>query len=76
MDYKELAVADTSDLRDGEMKEVSAGGARILLARVGGDFRAVGAACPHYGAPLSEGALCSSTGARRSSRGASQRTTW
>lgn len=58
MDYKEFPLADTSDLADGEMKEVSAGETRILLARVGGEFHAVGAACPHYGAPLAEGALC------------------
>jgi NADPH-dependent 2,4-dienoyl-CoA reductase/sulfur reductase-like enzyme/nitrite reductase/ring-hydroxylating ferredoxin subunit len=58
MDYKEFPLANTSDLRDGEMKEVSAGDTRILLARVGGEFHAVGATCPHYGAPLAEGALC------------------
>jgi len=58
MDYKEFPLANTSDLADGEMKEVSAGDTRILLARVGGEFHAVGAACPHYGAPLAEGALC------------------
>jgi NADPH-dependent 2,4-dienoyl-CoA reductase/sulfur reductase-like enzyme/nitrite reductase/ring-hydroxylating ferredoxin subunit len=58
MDNNEFPLANTSDLRDGEMKEVSAGGARILLARVGEEFHAVGAACPHYGAPLAEGALC------------------
>ncbi|HEX7315066.1 MAG TPA: FAD-dependent oxidoreductase [Pyrinomonadaceae bacterium] len=58
MDYKEFPLANTSDLGDGEMKEVSAGGTRILLARVGGEFHAVGATCPHYGAPLAEGALC------------------
>lgn len=57
MDYKEFPLADTSDLRAGEMKEVSAGGTRILLARVGDEFHAVGATCPHYGAPLAEGAL-------------------
>jgi nitrite reductase/ring-hydroxylating ferredoxin subunit len=55
MDYKEFPLANTSDLSDGEMKEVSANGTRILLARVGGEFHAVGAACPHYGAPLVEG---------------------
>jgi apoptosis-inducing factor 3 len=58
MDYKEFFLANTSDLGDGEMKEVAAGDTRILLARVGGEFHAVGAACPHYGAPLAEGALC------------------
>jgi apoptosis-inducing factor 3 len=58
MDYKEFPLANTSDLGDGEMKEVSAGDTRILLARVGGEFHAVGATCPHYGAPLAEGALC------------------
>jgi NADPH-dependent 2,4-dienoyl-CoA reductase/sulfur reductase-like enzyme/nitrite reductase/ring-hydroxylating ferredoxin subunit len=40
------------------MKEVSAGETRILLARVGDRFHAVSATCPHYGAPLAEGALC------------------
>jgi len=58
MDYKEFPLANTYDLADGEMKEVSADGTRILLARVGGEFHAVGATCPHYGAPLAEGALC------------------
>jgi NADPH-dependent 2,4-dienoyl-CoA reductase/sulfur reductase-like enzyme/nitrite reductase/ring-hydroxylating ferredoxin subunit len=58
MDYKEFPLANTSDLSDGEMKEVSANGTRILLARVGREFHAVGATCPHYGAPLVEGALC------------------
>ena len=52
MDYKEVPLAHTSDLREGEMKEVAAGETRILLARVGGKFHAVGAVCPHYGAPL------------------------
>jgi NADPH-dependent 2,4-dienoyl-CoA reductase/sulfur reductase-like enzyme/nitrite reductase/ring-hydroxylating ferredoxin subunit len=58
MDYKEVPLINTSDLRDGEMKEVSSDETRILLARVGERFHAVGAACPHYGAPLVEGALC------------------
>jgi NADPH-dependent 2,4-dienoyl-CoA reductase/sulfur reductase-like enzyme/nitrite reductase/ring-hydroxylating ferredoxin subunit len=58
MDYKEVPLANTSDLRDGEMKEVSSGETRILLARVGERFHAVAASCPHYGAPLAEGVLC------------------
>ncbi|HEV2704627.1 MAG TPA: FAD-dependent oxidoreductase [Pyrinomonadaceae bacterium] len=58
MGYTEVPLAYTSDLRDGEMREVSFGETRILLARVGERFHAVSATCPHYGAPLVEGALC------------------
>ncbi len=58
MNYKDVPLAHTSDLRDGEMKEVSVGETKILLARVGDDFHATSATCPHYGAPLVEGALC------------------
>src|SRR6185503_15568884 len=58
MGHKEVHLANISDLRDGEMKEVSAGDTRILLARVGERFHAVSAVCPHYGGPLAEGALC------------------
>src|SRR5215218_3833147 len=58
MAFRDVHVANTIDLHDGEMKEVSAGETRILLARVGDNFHAVSATCPHYGAPLAEGALC------------------
>jgi NADPH-dependent 2,4-dienoyl-CoA reductase/sulfur reductase-like enzyme/nitrite reductase/ring-hydroxylating ferredoxin subunit len=58
MTHKELTIAKTDELKDGEMRQVSAGGADILLARVGGKYHAVGAYCTHYGAPLAEGALC------------------
>jgi NADPH-dependent 2,4-dienoyl-CoA reductase/sulfur reductase-like enzyme/nitrite reductase/ring-hydroxylating ferredoxin subunit len=58
MGCKDVQVANASDLQAGEMKEVSAGEMRILLARVGDRFHAVSANCPHYGAPLAEGALC------------------
>lgn len=58
MDYSEVPLARASDLREGEMKEVSIGETRILLARAGGELHAVSATCPHYGAPLAEGALC------------------
>jgi NADPH-dependent 2,4-dienoyl-CoA reductase/sulfur reductase-like enzyme/nitrite reductase/ring-hydroxylating ferredoxin subunit len=58
MRYTEVPLGRISDLGDGEMKEVSSGDTRILLARVGARFHAVSATCPHYGAPLVEGALC------------------
>src|SRR5215216_662475 len=58
MAFREVHVANTLDLRDGEMKEVSVDETRLLLARVGDKFYAVSATCPHYGAPVAEGALC------------------
>ena len=58
MGSKEVQLANTSDLRDGEMREFSAGETRILLAHVGDNFHAVSATCTHYGGPLAEGALC------------------
>ena len=58
MSLKDVHVANTADLRDGEMKEVSVGETRILLARVGDRIHAVSANCTHYGAPLVEGVLC------------------
>ena len=58
MGYKDVHLANTTDLEPGEMKEFAAGETRILLARVGDRFHAVSANCPHYGASLVEGALC------------------
>ena len=58
MGSTDVHVANTFDLRDGEMKEVAAGDTRVLLARAGDRFHAVSATCPHYGAPLAEGVLC------------------
>ena len=55
---REVELAKTDELKDGEMRECPAGEAKVLLARVSGRFHAVGATCPHYGAPLAEGALC------------------
>src|SRR5262249_41441547 len=57
MSYKDVTVAKADEFADGEMKQLSANGAEVLLARVSGKFHAVGAYCPHYGAPLVEGAL-------------------
>jgi NADPH-dependent 2,4-dienoyl-CoA reductase/sulfur reductase-like enzyme/nitrite reductase/ring-hydroxylating ferredoxin subunit len=58
MGSKEVQLANTSDLRDGEMKEFSVDETRILLARVADRFYAVSATCTHYGGPLAEGVLC------------------
>lgn len=58
MTHKEITIAKPGDLKDGEMRQVSAGGTDILLVRVGGKYHAVGAHCTHYGALLAEGALC------------------
>ena len=58
MSLREIHLANTFDLRDGEMKEVTVDERRILLARVGDSFHAVSATCPHYGGPLAEGVLC------------------
>jgi apoptosis-inducing factor 3 len=57
LSYKDVTVANKSELVDGEMKQVSANGAEILLACIGGKFHAVAAHCTHYGAPLVEGVL-------------------
>src|SRR5678816_4086863 len=58
MSLKEVHLANTFDLHDGEMKEISVDEVKILLARVGDNYHAVSATCPHYGGPLAEGALC------------------
>ena|SRR5215207_61739 len=80
MNEREYAAAKLSELEDGEMKEVAVGETKILLARVNGKCYAVGANCPHYGAPLVEGALSgervSSIGAARCSKGEQPRTIW
>jgi len=57
MGSKDVIVAKADELADGEMKQVSANGSEILLARESGNFHAIGAHCPHYGAPLVDGAL-------------------
>ncbi len=56
-----VRVASVSDLADGEMKQVEAGGTAVLLSRVDGAYHACTAHCPHYGAPLATGVLVGST---------------
>src|SRR5437588_6671080 len=52
------AVLRVSDLADGQMREVTVAGTKVLVARIAGQFHAVTGTCPHYGAPLAEGTLC------------------
>jgi len=57
MPGKHITAAKIDDLHDGQMKSVMTDdGQTILLVRIGGDYRAFGGHCPHYGAPLADGA--------------------
>ena len=40
------------------MKEVAVGEGKVLLLNDGGTYRAIGANCTHYGAPLANGMMC------------------
>ncbi|MGF1480047.1 MAG: FAD-dependent oxidoreductase [Cyanophyceae cyanobacterium] len=57
MNQTEAVVAQVNDLQDGQMQLASVGETKVLLAKVGGNFYAVGAFCTHYQAPLTNGAL-------------------
>ena len=55
---KEVAVAKTSDLQNGQMQQIEVGDSQILLSKINDKFYATGAFCTHYGAPLAKGVLC------------------
>ncbi|KAK7691045.1 hypothetical protein QCA50_006148 [Cerrena zonata] len=56
--FKTIAVLDESELKDGEMKEVTfEGDGKVLLSRLGDQINATSAFCTHYGAPLAKGVL-------------------
>ncbi|MGB3183316.1 MAG: Rieske 2Fe-2S domain-containing protein [Cyclobacteriaceae bacterium] len=57
MASKEIKVARTGEIKNGEMKQVKAGETELLLVRQDGHFYALAAKCTHYGAPLAEGSL-------------------
>jgi NADPH-dependent 2,4-dienoyl-CoA reductase/sulfur reductase-like enzyme/nitrite reductase/ring-hydroxylating ferredoxin subunit len=59
MSTKSIAVLDESELKDGQMKEVSFEDGKILLSRLGDKVHATSAFCTHYGAPLAKGVLSS-----------------
>ena len=50
-----------SQLADGEKLLGHAKGEAVLLARVKGEFFAIGATCSHYGGPLAEGVIVGDT---------------
>ncbi|XP_055003884.1 apoptosis inducing factor mitochondria associated 4 [Boleophthalmus pectinirostris] len=50
-------VCQEDDLKDGEMKAVEVGDAKVLLVRTRGQYTAIGSKCSHYGAPLIKGVL-------------------
>lgn len=47
-------VASVSELPDGEMAGFSVGGEEVLVANLGGEYRAVGAECTHAGCSLAD----------------------
>lgn len=53
--HRIAADAEALEWRDNGIALAEAGGRRICIARVGDAMRAFAAACPHAGAPLSEG---------------------
>jgi nitrite reductase/ring-hydroxylating ferredoxin subunit len=53
----EVDVAALTDVPDGGMKRVDAGGYPVLLVRRGDTVHAIGAVCAHQGGPLEEGTL-------------------
>jgi nitrite reductase/ring-hydroxylating ferredoxin subunit len=52
-----VMVGKASDVSEGKMTNVTAGGKEILIANVGGQYYAIGNICNHAGAELHEGEL-------------------
>ncbi|KAI6025583.1 hypothetical protein F5J12DRAFT_808951 [Pisolithus orientalis] len=58
MSVKTVAVCNFSDLKDGQMKEVSfENEGKVVVYRLGDAVHATSAFCTHYGAPLVKGVL-------------------
>ncbi|WP_017300919.1 FAD-dependent oxidoreductase [Nodosilinea nodulosa] len=53
----EAAVCKTHELLEGDLRQVQVGETAVLLARSADGFYALGAVCPHAGAPLAKGLL-------------------
>jgi nitrite reductase/ring-hydroxylating ferredoxin subunit/uncharacterized membrane protein len=54
-DFQE--VGRSADIPDNGMLRAEAGGASVLLVRLGGNLHAIGATCSHAGGPLDEGSM-------------------
>jgi NADPH-dependent 2,4-dienoyl-CoA reductase/sulfur reductase-like enzyme/nitrite reductase/ring-hydroxylating ferredoxin subunit len=54
-------VAEEAELEEGKPISVEVDGEKVLLVRVGGEVRACGGKCTHYGAPLEKGLLVRET---------------
>lgn len=52
-----VLVGKTSELGEGKMTHVTAGGKEVLVANVGGTYHAMSNICTHAGAELHEGEL-------------------
>eukprot|EP01127_Copromyxa_protea_P009809 TRINITY_DN2339_c1_g2_i1.p1 TRINITY_DN2339_c1_g2~~TRINITY_DN2339_c1_g2_i1.p1 ORF type:complete len:552 (+),score=106.90 TRINITY_DN2339_c1_g2_i1:189-1844(+) len=52
-----MFLCKTGDLENGQMKEVLVESVKVLVTKENGSFHALGAKCPHYGAPLVNGTL-------------------
>ena len=50
-------VGDPSDFKEGQLRRVTADGLPVLVVRINGSLRAIGAVCSHAGGPLDEGKL-------------------
>lgn len=55
---KKIAVAQVKELQNGQMRQVKAEEATILLSKINDKFYATSAFCTHYGAELEKGILC------------------
>ncbi|TGE05475.1 FAD-dependent oxidoreductase [Hymenobacter fodinae] len=53
----ELDLAPADALQDGDMRAFTAQGTEVLLIRREGQYLALAARCPHYGAPLEKGRI-------------------
>jgi nitrite reductase/ring-hydroxylating ferredoxin subunit len=52
-----VTVAKIEDVPEGQMIGATLDGLELLVANVGGQYRAIGSVCTHEGGPLAEGDL-------------------